>query len=119
MVIVILVILCPENERRIFGTATASIQPNSVSMAQSVLLVGHGCVPRLVRFMRETDRDKFEFKAARTECNYTGRGVLPLQNLLQMGRLQNWIKHRPHEVIFDVGTNELDKRCADAAELGL
>ena len=54
-------------------------------MAQSVLLVGHSYVPRLVRFMRETNRDNFEFKAARTECNYSGRGGATIAKLVANG----------------------------------
>ena len=67
--------------------------------------------------MRETNRDKFDVKAARTECNYCGRTGATIAKLVAnrlFAKLQNY---RSHVVIFDIGTNDPDKLWADTAEL--
>ena len=56
-------------------------------------------VDRLVCFMRETNQDNFDLKAARTNAITVVERVLPLQNLLQMGCLQN-CKNIPHTWLF-------------------
>ena len=103
-----LVQLCPEIERTTLGAGDGSIRdsPNSVSMAQSVLLLGYSYVPRFVRFMRETNPDNFEFKAAR----YSGRMGVTIAKLVANGLFLRLEKHCSHVVFLDVGTNDLDKQ---------
>ena len=56
-------------------------------------------VHRLMCFMRETNRDNFDFKAARRNAITVVERVVPLQNLLQMGCLQN-CKNIAHMWLF-------------------
>ena len=55
--------------------------------------------------------------AARTECNYCGRTGATIAKLVANGLFAKLLKYRSHVVIFDIGTNDPDKRWADTAEL--
>ena len=77
----------------------------------SVLLVDHSYFSRLMRSMRDTNR---EFTTARTECNYSCRGGDTIAKLVANGLFVKLAKHRLHRVIFCV---DQDKCWAGAAEL--
>ena len=60
--------------------------------------------------MRETNRDNFEFIATRTECSYSGRMGPTIAKHVANGLFVTLEKHCRHEVILDVGMNDLDKQ---------
>ena len=91
-------------------TEAVSVIMLNINMVHSVLIVGNSYVPRLVRFMRETNRDNVEFKAARTECSYSGRMGATIAKWVANELFVRLEKHCRHEVILDVGTNDLDKQ---------
>ena len=80
-------------------------------LAGSVLLVDHSYFLRLMRSMRDTNR---EFTTARTECSYPCRGGATIAKLVANGLFVKLAKHRLRRVIFGV---DRDKCWADAAEL--
>ena len=54
--------------------------------------------------------DNVEFKAVRTECNYSGRMGATIVKLVANGLFVRLEKHCRQEVILDFGTNVLDKQ---------
>ena len=77
----------------------------------SVSLVDHSYFPRLMRSMRDTNR---ECTTARTECNYSCRWCDTIAKLVANVLFVKLAKHRLRRVIFGV---DQDKCWADAAEL--
>lgn len=86
-------------------------------MAQAVLFAGHSYVARLDKFMLRTYRENFEFDPARTKVRLLGKGGTTIPKLIGNGLYKQIAEHRPQLLVLEVGTNDLDRRGADAVNL--
>lgn len=84
---------------------------------EQVLYAGHSYVTRLHKFMVKTNRENFEFNPRRTQVKLSGRGGATIPKLVSNGLFEKLAEQRPIVLIFDVGTNDIDRRGADAIKL--